>query len=210
MFDWWNSLSVAAQIFYCVAIPSTLVLLIQTVLMFLGIGDDGDADELPDPGMDSSADVDGDVDADGDPLSHDGAGMDGLRIFTLRGIIAFFVVFGWVGVVMDAAEVALYITIPVAILCGLVTMIALAFLLRAVMKLRNDGNLDNRNAIGTAGKVYLTIPPSRTGEGKVQIMLQGSFVERNAVTDEEEPIPTGCEILVIGISGQTDLVVKRK
>ncbi len=210
MFDWWNSLSAAAQIFYCVAIPSTLVLLIQTVLMLLGIGDDGDADELPDPGMDSSADVDGDVDVDGEPLSHDGAGFDGLRVFTLRGIIAFFVVFGWVGVVMDAAGAALYVTLPVAILCGLITMVALAFLLRAVMRLRNDGNLDNRNAIGTAGKVYLTIPPSRTGEGKVQIMLQGSFVERNAVTDEEEPIPTGCEILVIGISGQTDLVVKRK
>lgn len=210
MFEWWNSLSVAAQIFYCVAIPSTLVLLIQTVLMFLGIGDDGDADELPDPGMDASADVDGDVDVDGEPLSHDGAGFDDLRVFTLRGIIAFFVVFGWVGVVMDAAGAALYLTLPVAILCGLITMVALAFLLRAVMRLRNDGNLDNRNAIGTAGKVYLTIPPSRTGEGKVQIMLQGSFVERNAVTDEEEPIPTGCEILVIGISGQTDLVVKRK
>lgn len=214
MFDWWNSLTTAAQVFYCVAIPSTLVLLIQTVLLLLGIGDDGGADDLPDPGMDSAGDVDVDgdgvFDADGDPSPHDPAGLDGLRVFTLRGIIAFFVVFGWVGVAMDASEVALYITLPVAILCGLVTMVALAFLMRAVMRLRNDGNTDNRNAIGTAGKVYLTIPPARSGEGKVQIMLQGSYVERGAVTDEEEPIPTGCEIVVIGVSGQTDLVVKRK
>jgi len=58
--------------------------------------------------------------------------------------------------------------------------------------------------------VYLTIPASRGGEGKVQVMIQGSYVERNAVTDEAEPIPTGSEIVVIGVSGNSNLVVKRK
>jgi len=89
-------------------------------------------------------------------------------------------------------------------------MFALAFLFNAVMKLRSDGNKDNRNTIGTSGRVHLTIPASRKGEGKVHIMLQGSYVERGAVTDEDEPIPTGSEVVVVGISGQTDLVVKRK
>ena len=41
-------------------------------------------------------------------------------------------------------------------------------------------------------------------------MLQGSFVEREAVTDEKEDIPTGCEVIVTGVSGQTTLVVMRK
>jgi hypothetical protein len=41
-------------------------------------------------------------------------------------------------------------------------------------------------------------------------MLQGSYVERSAVTDDEEAIPTGSEIIVVGVSGQTDLIVKRK
>ena len=46
--EWWNSLDLALQIFYCIAIPATLVLLIQTFLMFIGIGD-GDADfDAPD------------------------------------------------------------------------------------------------------------------------------------------------------------------
>ena len=89
-------------------------------------------------------------------------------------------------------------------------MLLLAFLMKAVMKLRSDGNIDNKNAIGTSGKVYLTIPPARSGEGKVQIMLQGSFVEVNAVTDDETAIPTGAEIVVVAVSGQTDLVVRRK
>ena len=212
MIEWWNSLSIISQVFYCIAIPSTLVLLIQTILLFLGLDDDG-ADDLSGGGdIEVSADVYGDgiFDADGTEVPEDISGLADLKIFTLRGIIAFFVVFGWVGVLMDSAGVALPITIIVAAVCGFAMMIVLALLFRAILRLRNDGNTDNRNAIGTAGKVYLTIPPARTGEGKVQVMLQGSFVERNAVTDDEEAIPTGCEIIVVGVSGQTDLVVKRK
>ncbi len=200
LIEWWNSMSLAAQIFACMAIPATLLLVIQTVMMFFGFGDEGDASG---DGI-GSDDLDVDIDID------DASGFDGLRIFTLRGIIAFFVVFGWVGVAMESGSCPLYATIPVATVSGFAIMLVLAWLFRAIMKLRNDGNTDNRNAIGVSGKVQLTIPPSRRGEGKVFVMLQGSYVERNAVTDEEEAIPTGAEVVVIGVSGQTDLVVKKK
>lgn len=211
MIDWWNDLSLATQIFYCIAIPSSLVLLIQTILTFMGVGDNADIDTDGVEDFAPEADTPDGVFGDGDLDDvHDAAGTDALRIFTLRGVVAFLVVFGWMGVALDASEVALYVTIPVALVCGLAMMFLLAFIFREVMKLRSDGNTDNRNAVGTAGKVQLTIPPSRSGEGKVHIMLQGSYVERNAVTDEPEAIPTGAEIVVVGVSGQTDLVVKRK
>lgn len=214
--DWWNGLDVVLQVFYCIAIPATLVLLIQTVMMLIGMGDDGDVDGIGDA---DGADLDGlDADADADGVFGDGdlddvadlAGLEGLRIFTVRGIVAFFVVFGWMGIVLLESGVHLGITIPVAVVSGFAMMVALAFLFRAVMKLRSDGNTDNRNAIGTSGKVYLTIPPARSGAGKVQFILQGACVERDAVTDEESAIPTGAEIVIIGVSGQFDLVVKRK
>ena len=208
-------MGIATQVFYCIAIPSTLLLLIQTVLMFIGFGED--ADSIDDVGMDSMPeDVDLPDVGEGvfgeNSLSEvqDIFGMEGLRVFTIRGLIAFFVVFGWVGIVMQGADISLWITIPVAAVCGLAMMFALAFLVRGVMQLRSDGNTDNRNAVGIAGKVHLTVPPSRSGEGKVHVMLQGAYVERNAVTDSEEPIPTGSEVVVVGVSGQTDLVVKKK
>ena len=208
--DWWNSLSLVSQIFACVAIPATLILLIQTLLLFLGIGDDADGiDDIPDDVPE--ADIgDGTFGEELPSEAHDGIGLEGLRIFTVRGIVAFFVVFGWVGMVMDGAGISLAITISVAVACGFAIMLALAFIFRAILKLRNDGNADNRNAVGTSGKVYLTIPPSRSGSGKVNIMLQGAYVERDAVTDDEAPIATGCEVVVIGISGETELVVRRK
>lgn len=206
--EWWNSLGLASQILYCIAIPSTLVLLIQTILMFLGFDDGPDADvevDISEP--DVGEGVFGDNSIEGWEPSSD---LGSLHIFTFRGIIAFFVIFGWVGIVMQSYNVNLPITIIVAAVCGLAMMIGIAFLLRLVMRLKNSGTADNRNAIGAAGKVYLTIPPSRSGEGKINIMLQGAYVERNAVTDETESIPTGCEIIVVGTSGETSLVVKRK
>ncbi len=208
--DWWNSLSLVSQIFACVAIPATLILLIQTLLLFLGIGDDADGiDDIPDDVPE--ADIgDGTYGEELPSEAHDGIGLEGLRIFTVRGIVAFFVVFGWVGMVMDGTGISLAITIPVSMVCGFAMMLALAFIFRAILKLRNDGNADNRNAVGTSGKVYLTIPPSRSGAGKINIMLQGAYVERDAVTDDESPITTGCEVVVIGVSGETELVVRRK
>ncbi|MBE6540141.1 MAG: hypothetical protein E7674_05335 [Ruminococcaceae bacterium] len=206
--EWWNSLSLVAQIFYCIAVPSTLVLLVQTILMFIGMGEDADAD-----GADT--DVSDDVDVDG---SEDGGfdedldpnGFDGLRIFTVRGVIAFLVIFGWVGALLESMNVALWINIPISSVCGFAMMVLLAFIFKAIMNLKSDGTIDIRNAVGTAGKVHLTIPPARMGEGKVHILLQGSYVERDAVTDEPDPIPTGSEVVVVRVSGETTLVVRKK
>ncbi len=207
--QWWQSLGLGTQIFYCIAIPATLVLLIQTVSMLFGIDDGAEADFDTDVG---DTDIDDGIFGDdidmGDDL--DVSALDSLHIFTFRGIIAFFVVFGWVGATMLANGINLFITLPVAFVCGALMMFAIAYMFKGVMRLRQSGTVDNRNAIGAAGKVYLEIPPSRSGEGKVNIMLQGAYVEKNAVTDEGEPIPTGSEIIVVGLSGGTTLVVKRK
>lgn len=212
MIEWWNSLGLTLQIFYCIAIPSTLVLLIQTILMFIGMDDDAGDTEL-DAGeiADDLPDVDEGVFGENEISDTvDTWGLQGLKIFTVKGIISFFVVFGWSGIVLLGADVPVLITIPVATICGFGMMFLLAVLFKLVFKLRSDGNIDNKNAIGVSGKVYLTIPPSRTGEGKVYVMLQGSYVERAAVTDNEEAIPTGAEIVVVGVSGDASLVVRKK
>lgn len=207
--EWWNSLSLVAQIFYCIAVPSTLVLLIQTILMFIGMGEEADADG-GDADVSDDVDADADVDDGGFDEDLDPNGLDGLRIFTVRGVIAFLVIFGWVGALLESMNVALWINIPVSSVCGFAMMVLLAFIFKAIMNLRSDGTIDIRNAVGSAGKVHLTIPPARMGEGKVHILLQGSYVERDAVTDETDPIPTGSEVVVVRVSGETTLVVRKE
>lgn len=218
MTAWWDSLSIFSQVLACMAIPATLILLIQTVLMFIGIGDHDGADaDSPDAGADVHFDSVGDTDVhdgvfgheltDGD---HDPSGIEGLKIFSVRGIVAFFVVFGWVGIVLDSYGVHQALSVLLAAVCGFGMMIIIALLFKAVMKLQNEGNIDNRNALGAAGRVYLTIPPCRSGEGKINVTIQGTYCERSAVTDEDCELRTGSEVVVIGQSGQDTLVVKKK
>lgn len=206
MLAWWESLSTFSQVLAAMAIPTTLILLIQTVLMLLGLGGDGGSDIDADGG-DAGDGIFGDGMPDGDA---DPSGIDGLRIFSVRGIIAFFVVFGWLGIAMDSAGINRAVSILVSVAGGFAVMLIVAVIFRAVMKLESDGNIDIRNALGVSGTVYLKIPPMRNGSGKVNVMIQGTLCECDAVTDEEEAIPTGSEIAVMSLSGQSTLVVRKK
>ena len=40
MIEWWNSMDLVGQIFALIAVPSTLVLVVQTILLLVGIGGD--------------------------------------------------------------------------------------------------------------------------------------------------------------------------
>ncbi|MBO5913417.1 MAG: hypothetical protein J6Q76_08105 [Clostridia bacterium] len=221
MFQWWESLSMFSQVLACMAIPATLILLIQTIMMLIGLGSGGDGDVDADVDVEGdlnlNLDVDGDVDVSdgvfGDELPEgdiDPSGFDGLRIFSVRGIVAFFVVFGWVGIALDSAKLSPYVTLPIAFASGFVMMLLIALLFRAIMKLESSGNIDIRNALGVSGTVYLKIPAKREGQGKINVMIQGSYCERDAVTDSEEALPTGSEVVVTGLSGQNTLVVRKK
>ena len=218
-------MSTFSQVLASMAIPATLILIIQTVLMLIGLGSGGDGDVDADVDVDTDVDVGaGDLDVDGDISDVgdgvfgdelpdgdiDPSGFDGLRIFSVRGIIAFFVVFGWAGIALDSANVSPMITLPVAIVAGFGIMVLIAFLFRAIMKLESNGNIDSRNALGVSGTVYLKIPAKRSGSGKVNVMIQGSYCEREAVTDSEYPLPTRSEVVVTGLSGQNTLVVRKK
>ena len=89
-------------------------------------------------------------------------------------------------------------------------MLLIAFLIRAAMRLQSDGTIDIRNALGQSGTVYLTVPANRSGRGKVNVTVQGTYSEFDAVTDSDTPLSTGCEVIVIGISSKDTLIIKKK
>ena len=56
MSEWWAGLAVLQQIFYYIAVPFTLVLLIQAIMSIIGLGGhdtDADSDTDADFGADS-------------------------------------------------------------------------------------------------------------------------------------------------------------
>jgi hypothetical protein len=46
MIQWWIGLGEAGQIFACIAIPATVILIIQCILTLMGLGGDSDTEAV--------------------------------------------------------------------------------------------------------------------------------------------------------------------
>jgi len=223
MVAWWESLSTLERIFAYAAIPSTVLLLVQTILLMTGIvgQQDSDAEMYSDvsglgsadggDGMDVDTDFDGlaDMPADATHGGHDGHNVydPGLRILTIRGLIAFFSIGGWTGLVLLRGQAGTLLSSMVAVLAGLLAMVILAVLLKLSLKLQSDGSMDPRNALGAMGTVYLTVPATRNARGKITIMLQEQLRELDAVTDSNIALKTGEIVRVVDVINNDTLVV---
>ncbi|NLA43556.1 hypothetical protein GX865_05430 [Candidatus Saccharibacteria bacterium] len=196
MIQWWNDLSLIQQIFGIIAIPSTVVLIIQTILVMIGVGEvEGDAD------VDFDADV-------GDAV--DGAeASNGFAMISIRGVIAFLAVGGWTGVVLDSTGAHLAITIIIALVAGFLALLAVYLLMRMTGKLQDKGNIALKNAVGKAAKVYIAVPD--TGKsGKVTLTLQGRFTECDAVTQSGKTINPGTIVTITGMADANTLIVEER
>ena len=188
---WWSGLVLTEQVLFCIAIPATLILIIQAVLILVGAGDDG-----------AGGDFDG-----GDASGSAEFGVASL--FTLQGVASFFCVFGWVAISMFRTGFPLIFAALVAAILGFVTMFAIAKLMIQISKLAHTGNLDINNLVGCSGTVYLRIPPKGEGKGKVMVQTSERLVEFNAVSETDEEIPNNAQIKVIDILGENVLKVER-
>jgi len=190
MINWWNELLLIQQIFALIALPSTLLIIIQTVLMLIGIGGDGGAD----------ADVDID---DGIEVPD-----DGLAIFSVRGVTSMLCITGWVAVALLETSLPQGVSIAIAIACGVATLIGMAYLMRAIYRLQSSGNIDVENCVGKIGEVYIPIPSTGNGSGKINLTVQEKFSEFTAITTAGDELKTGAFVRVVAVSQSGVLVVE--
>lgn len=194
MIEWWNSMDLVGQIYALIAIPSTLVLIIQTLMLIFGfVGDDIDAD-----GIDLNDNGIGDTPGDG--------GESGLALFSVRGLMAMAAIGGWSGLVMHSSGITLPITVMLSLAFGFLTLVGIAYIMKLAVKLQDNGNIDLGSAIGKVGTVYIPIPENMSGAGKVNLTVQERFIEIGAVTTAGRKLATGESIRVIA-TDETGLVV---
>ncbi|WP_343210362.1 NfeD family protein [Anaerolentibacter hominis] len=216
MAAWWDSLDMLLRVLYCIAIPATLLLIIQTVLILFGLGDGGEGVETSDTsGLDLDTDVDldadFDVDADPDAFSSEGSNPGDfatLKLFTFQGFVALFSVFGWTSIAMVKNGINTGMSLISGLVLGFLFMYIIAKLFQVFSRLTSNGTVNTKNALGLSGTVYLRIPGKGGGHGKVNLNIQGQFMEFDAITESSEPIPTGEAIRVTDIRGDC-LVVER-
>ena len=205
---WWSSLGTLGQIFATAAIPATVVMVLQTVLLLVGFaGHDGECDhEFSHESAELSHEIDG---SDGDHDVHDGAHhVDGLRLFTVRGIVAMLAIGGWTGVALCDAGVGSIMSSAIAIIAGLAALFLAAYVIKLSLKLQDDGNFNIKNAVAHTATVYIPIPPSRNGTGKITMNLQERFVELDAMTDHGEKLPTGAMVQVVSVTDKNEVIVR--
>ena len=189
MSAWWKGLSLLGQIFATIAVPATIIMIIQSLMMLLGLGFDSDVD------IDISDDLDV-ADA-----------SDGLSLITVRGLVAFFSVGGWSGLAATTGGLSPAVSIIIAAVAGTLSLFFIAYLFKVSLKLQSSGNLQIENSVGKTGKVYIPIPANKSGCGQITILVQERLVELSAVTNDDRTLKTG-ELVVVSeiIDEQTVLV----
>ena len=185
--EWWNALTPASQFFWTVALFATAMQLFLLVGVMLGGAPDLD------PGADLS-------DSPGDLAS-------GIKLVSLRALVAFALGFGWGGVLALREGWPLWQATLVAFGTGSVFMGLVFAAMRLLFSMRDDGTLDYRNAVGLTGKVYVTVPARRGGVGQIELMLQGRLITAQAVTDADRALHQNDFVRVTAIEGQTTLVI---
>lgn len=212
MAEWWASINVLEQGFMIIALPATLILLIQTILLIFG-GHTGAPDTDLDSditGIGDNADISGSDDIDFPDSDSADLADSGLRLFSIRGIITFMVVCGWSGVVF--IEIGLHdaLAIILSLVLGFAALYGMAKLMQAMMKLQENGMPDYRKALGKNAQVYLTIPAAGSGQGKINLVLGESLGEFTAVTYDKKPIRSGEMVRVIDLAGGVYVVEREQ
>ena len=128
-------------------------------------------------------------------------------LISVRSIIAFFTLFGWAGVLLLHAGKPILTTVLLSTLAGFIAMISVAYLLYLLSKLGESGNADLTETIFQTAEVYLSIPPAKSGQGKVHIKIQGALKELDAIT-EGNGLPTGASVRILEILGDNLLLVE--
>ena len=188
--SWWAALDIPEKVYWIIAVPSSILLVIQIVMTLAG----GDGDEL-------------DTDFEGDLDAGDMEGGTGWQFFTYKNVLGFFTLFGWTGLGFLQMGLGLLIAVFFSVIAGLVMMALMAALFYYISKLHESGTMIMENAIGHTGEVYLRIPPSREGHGKIQVEIQGTLREMDAITDDEKELPTGSMAQVLEIVNNQLLLV---
>lgn len=187
--SWWGALNFELQVFYGIGIIGIVALVIQMLLSTVFGMDDG----MEGGGMDHVEIGD-----------HD----SGLSIFSVRGVTAFFVGFGWTGVICTEHGLPLPLTLVIAIVVGTLLMVLIYLMMRTFMRMQTSGTLNYGNAVGQLANVYLTIPPAQRAGGQVETMIQGRLVMAEALQRGPEPIAPGTKVKVIERIGSSTLLVE--
>jgi len=185
--EFYETLDPFLKTFWLIALPTSLIFIIQTAMTFIG--------------LDSTEGLDADFDSNLD------GGDAPFQLFSLRNLINFLLGFSWTGIsFFDLIPNKTLLTI-LALAIGVGFVLVFFYIMRQIQKLAEDNSFKIEDTIGKTAEVYLTIPGKMSGKGKVIVSVKGSFHELPAMT-ENEKINSNSMIKILRIESDEILIVE--
>jgi len=196
MQEWWNGLAGITQFFYGMATFFSVFFVWQMIGAFVGL--DGDSMELG-----------GDVTDVPDDMNFDDVmeSSEAFKVLSLRSVITFFTLFSWGGALYMSEGMQPLKAMGISSIWGLVGMLAIAGIFYFMGKMSETGTKDVTTAMGKIATVYLDIPAD--GFGEIKTTVSGAVEHIKAKSINGEALPSGTQVRVVKVVGQTLVKVKK-
>jgi len=185
MIEWFSTLEPALKIYWGMAIIASVFFVIQTIVSLVG----GDVFD----------DVDFDTDGDSGGVSY---------FFSIRNLVNFLLGAGWGGVCFYNIISSKIVLMFVALFIGIAFVLMFFGLLKIMLKLQKDNTFRIPETLNKIADVYLPVPANKSGKGKIQLSVRGSFHEIDAITAGEK-IATGEKVRVVEVIGNHAVLVEK-
>lgn len=182
-----ENLDTVLRTFWFIAIPTSLIFIVQTIMTFVG--------------ADSSDGIDADFDSNLDVADAP------FQLFSLRNLINFLLGFSWTGISFYNTISNTIALIILSIAVGILFIYLFFVIIKQLQKLAEDNSFKISNTLDKTAEVYLTIPENKTGKGKIMISINGAFHELDAMT-ENDKILSGSVVKVVKIENENILIVE--
>ena len=205
---------VLSTLFLVAAVIGVTILVCQFVLALVGLGHGGgDFSHHLGGEFHGEAHVGGGIDGHSGDSHHDAAQHDNSgRLFAMvsfRTVIAALAFFGVTGMATLNSGLPATTSLVLALIAGAFAMYGMYRLLGLIAGMDSSGNEQIGNALGLTATVYVSIPATGKGLGKVQLSMQNRIVEYQAVTEDLEPLKTGEKVEVVAIKCDDTVEVRR-
>ncbi|MBI1191567.1 MAG: serine protease [Bacteroidetes bacterium] len=180
-----ESLEPLLRAFWFVAIPTSLIFIVQTVLTFMG---GHSSDGMP-----------------ADLGSHAGGADAPFQLFSLRNLVNFLLGFSWTGISFYSTISNGPLLIALSFGVGILFFYLFFIIIIQLQKLAENNTFKFSSTLHKTAEVYLTIPENKRGKGKVMISVNGAFHELEAMT-ERDKIQSGSLVKVVRIEDNVLIV----
>lgn len=173
--------------FWYIAIPVSVIFLIQTIMTFIG-ADASDGIE---------ADFDGDLEEAGGPF----------QLFSFRNLVNFLLGFSWTGISFYSVIGNRLVLVMVSVTVGILFIYLFFVIIRQLQKLAEDNTFRIADTLHRTGEAYTPVPERKSGKGKVTVSIRGALHELDAMT-EGDRIASHTAVRVVRIENNEILIVE--